>query len=182
MLLNLPVTLHRGDKKTYTFIGWGQFGSKSQSDSSWALQGEWGLRSVVSSKLYNWIFLANLGILLVISPSISSSRPGRRLTLTQSTSSGRKWRVRFFFEIEYRFLHSEKGCETFFNDDVMHTSRGLFHYTDKHFLNGFKIKPTDHYYRPYYAHLYKVMLSFLKNKYKYFRSCEIYGNCAGMVD
>lgn len=147
-----------------TITGWGQFGTKSQSDFSWTLQGEWGLWSVVSSESYHCRRFTNTGIILVISHSTSSSRPGRRSTQTQSILSGRKWRVRkskLYFKIKF---HSEKGCETFFNDDVMHTSRGLFHYTEKHFLNGFKTKPTDHYYRPYYAHLYKVTYFYLKER------------------
>ncbi|GMR50912.1 hypothetical protein PMAYCL1PPCAC_21107, partial [Pristionchus mayeri] len=56
----------------------------------------------------------------------------------------------------------KKGCETLFNDDIMHTSRGLFHYTNRHFKPGFTYKPTDHYYRPFYNHLYKR----LNNKWK----------------
>ncbi|EYC15681.1 hypothetical protein Y032_0036g3294 [Ancylostoma ceylanicum] len=63
----------------------------------------------------------------------------------------------------------KKGCVTMFNDDIMHTSRGLFHYSSKTFKKGFSVPPTDHYYRAYYLQIYtkrrtetKMLLSFLE--------------------
>ncbi|KAK6754656.1 hypothetical protein RB195_013565 [Necator americanus] len=48
----------------------------------------------------------------------------------------------------------EKGCVTMFNDDIMNTFRGLFHYPKKNFLPGFTVPPTQHYYRAYYVQIY----------------------------
>ncbi|PAV69200.1 hypothetical protein WR25_01543 [Diploscapter pachys] len=46
-----------------------------------------------------------------------------------------------------------------YNDDIMHLERGLFHYPPNHFLRGYTRKPADHYYRPFYTHLYKELRS-----------------------
>uniref|UniRef100_A0A8R1DQF0 Uncharacterized protein n=1 Tax=Caenorhabditis japonica TaxID=281687 RepID=A0A8R1DQF0_CAEJA len=46
---------------------------------------------------------------------------------------------------------------TMFNDDVMHTTRGLFHYPPDNFLGGFTKAPAQFYYRPYYNHLYSQL-------------------------
>ena len=43
-----------------------------------------------------------------------------------------------------------------FNDDIMHLSRGLFHYPINTWERGFAKPPATHFYRPYYLHLYKV--------------------------
>ncbi|RCN52000.1 hypothetical protein ANCCAN_01787 [Ancylostoma caninum] len=51
----------------------------------------------------------------------------------------------------------KKGCVTMFNDDIMHTSRGLFHYSSKTFQKGFTVSPTDHYYRAYYLMIYLAL-------------------------
>ncbi|CAJ0939518.1 unnamed protein product, partial [Mesorhabditis belari] len=47
-----------------------------------------------------------------------------------------------------------RGCETLFNDDIMHRSRGILHYPAKYFLPGFSRPPADHYYRPFYTNFY----------------------------
>ncbi|WKY11019.1 hypothetical protein Q1695_002955 [Nippostrongylus brasiliensis] len=67
-----------------------------------------------------------------------------------------------------RFLWKEmreKGCVTMFNDDIMHTSRGLFHYPGESFMKGFKNPPTDHYYRAYYYQVFKDMANYGKDCY-----------------
>ena len=62
---------------------------------------------------------------------------------------------------EKRIMHriisyGPEGCPTMYNDDIMHLARGLFHYPPNYFLRGYTRKPADHYYRPFYTHLYKV--------------------------
>uniref|UniRef100_A0A1I7T3L7 Uncharacterized protein n=1 Tax=Caenorhabditis tropicalis TaxID=1561998 RepID=A0A1I7T3L7_9PELO len=47
--------------------------------------------------------------------------------------------------------------KTMYNDDVMHTTRGLFHYPPDNFQNGFSKPPATFYYRPYYNHLYSQL-------------------------
>lgn len=59
----------------------------------------------------------------------------------------------------------QKGCVTLFNDDIMHTSRGLFHYPSKAFLHGFLNEPTDHYYRAYYLQIYSELLNSARDCY-----------------
>ncbi|VDM82117.1 unnamed protein product [Strongylus vulgaris] len=61
----------------------------------------------------------------------------------------------------FRFLWKkmqEKGCVTMFNDDLMHSTRGLFHYPASAFRKGFRVSPTTHYYRPYYLEIYAALL------------------------
>ncbi|VDM70989.1 unnamed protein product [Strongylus vulgaris] len=53
----------------------------------------------------------------------------------------------------------EKGCVTMFNDDLMHSTRGLFHYPASAFRKGFRVSPTTHYYRPYYLEIYAALLN-----------------------
>jgi hypothetical protein len=44
------------------------------------------------------------------------------------------------------------GCMTMWNDDIGKTSGGLLHYQS---FNGFRNKPTDYYFKPYYTYIYK---------------------------
>ncbi|CAD5232500.1 unnamed protein product [Bursaphelenchus xylophilus] len=46
----------------------------------------------------------------------------------------------------------DRGCVTFFNDDIGMTNKGLFHYQA---FTGFRSVPTDYYYRPYFEYIYQ---------------------------
>ncbi|KAF1751284.1 hypothetical protein GCK72_017838 [Caenorhabditis remanei] len=59
--------------------------------------------------------------------------------------------------IQWIWKHLPPEYITMFNDDVMHTSRGLFHYPPDNFLDGFGESPARFYYRPYYNHLYSQL-------------------------
>ncbi|UMM35902.1 hypothetical protein L5515_008314 [Caenorhabditis briggsae] len=59
--------------------------------------------------------------------------------------------------IQWIWTHLSPEYVTMYNDDVMHTSRGLFHYPPENFMAGFSKPPATYYYRPYYNHLYSQL-------------------------
>ncbi|KAI6174811.1 hypothetical protein M3Y97_00963000 [Aphelenchoides bicaudatus] len=46
----------------------------------------------------------------------------------------------------------KEGCAVMFNDDIGELGGGLFHYQS---FDGFRVAPTDYYFRPYYNYIYK---------------------------
>ncbi|VDD92290.1 unnamed protein product [Enterobius vermicularis] len=46
----------------------------------------------------------------------------------------------------------ERRCITMFNDEIGHKARGLFHYGKPQY-HGFKVPPTNYYFRPFHIHL-----------------------------
>ncbi|CAB3397005.1 unnamed protein product [Caenorhabditis bovis] len=60
-------------------------------------------------------------------------------------------------DIDFIWKSLPDNYVTSFNDDIMHTHRGLFHYPPNAFEMGFKEKPTRHYFRPFYVYIYKKL-------------------------
>ncbi|CAI2355405.1 unnamed protein product [Caenorhabditis sp. 36 PRJEB53466] len=59
--------------------------------------------------------------------------------------------------IEWIWKQLPTNYVTMYNDDIMHTARGLFHYPPENFMGGFGKEPARFYYRPYYNHLYSQL-------------------------
>ncbi|KAK5970945.1 hypothetical protein GCK32_000969 [Trichostrongylus colubriformis] len=55
----------------------------------------------------------------------------------------------------WKMMREKFGCRTMLNDDIGVKERGMFHYPDHEFQQGFTSQPTDHYYRAYYIAVYK---------------------------